>query len=302
MPSSKPVVSQSVPNNTTYTVLLIGVTAVSVSAILIRLADTDPLAIATYRMCVATLVIILGTSLAKQKPFWTFLRPHQIPYLLASGILLAIHFTAFNYSLYLTSVANSVFLVTTAPIFVALGSYWLLKERISSLIIVSLILSVAGGLILSSGVGGEKSHLGGDALAVLAAATAAGYMLIGRKLRPQLPLLPYITVVYAVASCCLLIATFPTQTELVGLPTQSYLYMISIGIICQVIGHSALNWSLAYISATVVSISIRIEPIVATLLAIPILDESPSWILIPGGALLTFAVYLAIRSEQTTNS
>ena len=295
-------VSQSLPDNTTYTVLMIGVAAVSVSAILIRLADTDPLAIATYRMCVATLVIILGTSLAKQKPFWNFLRPHQIPYLLASGILLAIHFTAFNYSLYLTSVANSVFLVTTAPIFVALGSYWLLKERISSLIIVSLILSVAGGLILSSGVGGEKSHLGGDALAVLAAATAAGYMLIGRKLRFHLPLLPYITIVYAVASCCLLIATFPTQTELVGLPIQSYLYMISIGIICQVIGHSALNWSLAYISATVVSISIRIEPIVATLLAISILDESPSWILIPGGALLTFAVYLAIRSEQTTNS
>ena len=279
--------------------LILGVAGVSVAAILIRLADTEPLTVAAYRMGIAALVVsAVGLAFARRE--FRRIKRGDIPWLLAGGMLLALHFAAFITSLNLTSVANSVLLVTTTPIFVAIGAHWGLRERVSRPMAAAVALSLAGGVVLAFGDLDGGSQLAGDLLAILGAVAAAGYLLIGRKVRGHVPLLPYITVLYATSAVLLLSGALAAGSPLTGLPASTYFWMVMVALVSQVIGHSALNWALAHMTATIVALSVRVEPVVATLLAIPVLNETPPWTVGPGGALVLVGVFLAVRAEQRT--
>ena len=110
--------------------------------------------------------------------------------------------------------------------------------------------------------------------------------------------LPYVTVVYAVAAAVLLIGAMAAGQPLLGLPVEAYFWIGMSALVPQAIGHSLLNWSLAHVSATNVTLAVRAEPVIATLLAIPVLGEVPAWTVVPGGALVMLGVYLAIRSDS----
>jgi drug/metabolite transporter (DMT)-like permease len=280
-----------------YSGLFIGVAGVSVAAILIRLADSDPLTVAAYRMGIATLAVS-AVALARSPRLLSTVTRGDVPWLLAGGAFLALHFAAFITALDLTSVANSVFLVTTAPMFVAIGSHWGLHDRVSPVMAGAIALSLSGGVVLAVGdLSGGESRVAGDLLAVLGALAAAGYMLVGRRLRGHIPLLPYITLVYATSAVLLLGGAIAAGSPMTGLPGSAYFWMAMVALISQGIGHSALNWSLAHMSATLVALSVRVEPVVATLLAVPVLGETPSWTVAPGGALVLLGAYMAVRAE-----
>ncbi len=66
----------------------------------------------------------------------------------------------------------------------------------------------------------------------------------------------------------------------------------------QLIGHSSINWSLAYLSAVVVAMAILLEPVGTTALAILILDEQPTIAEMAGGVLVLIGVYVAIRPRS----
>ena len=118
----------------------------------------------------------------------------------------------------------------------------------------------------------------------------------GRRVRRRMPLLPYISVVYIVAAVLLLSAALAVGSPLTGYPSSSYVWMTLVALIPQVMGHSSLNWALAHLNATVVSLSVRAEPVIATALAVPVLDEVPRWTAFPGGLLILVSVYLAVRA------
>ena len=277
--------------------LALGVASVSVAAILIRLADTEPLTVAAYRMGIAALVVSTVT-LATAPGQLRRLTTTDMPWLLLAGAFLAAHFAAFIASLDYTTVASSVLLVTVAPIFVALGSHWGLRERVGTTVALALLLSVAGGVVMAVGDWrGDEERLLGDGLALLGALAAAGYLLVGRRVRGRVPLLPYITVVYSTAAVLLVASALAGGSPLSGHPTDAYFWMLLLALIPQVVGHSALNWVLAHFSAIVVSLSIRVEPLVATGLAVVVLSEVPPWTVIPGGLLVLAGVYLAVGSR-----
>jgi drug/metabolite transporter (DMT)-like permease len=87
---------------------------------------------------------------------------------------------------------------------------------------------------------------------------------------------------------------------MLGLPVETYLWTFVTALVPQAIGHSLLNWSLAHLSATKVAMALRAEPLIATLVAIPVLGETPPWTVIRGGALILVGVFLALRGESTT--
>ena len=280
-----------------YPGLFAGVAGVSAAAIFIRLADSPSLTVASYRMGIATIVVVAAALLTRPEQL-RLVRASHLPWLLGSGAVLALHFWAFITSLEYTSVANSVFLVTTAPVAVAIGSHWGLRDRLSLTAVAAVVTSVAGGLILAMGDRGEgQAHVTGDLLAVLGAIAAAGYYLIGRRVRASLPLGPYVVIVYATASVLLVSGAVAAGSPFTGLPTEAYFWMAMVAVISQVIGHTMLNWALGYLTATTVSLSVRAEPVVATLLAIPILNETPPWTAGVGGLLILLGVYLAVRAD-----
>jgi drug/metabolite transporter (DMT)-like permease len=94
----------------------------------------------------------------------------------------------------------------------------------------------------------------------------------------------------------LLSAALAVGFPLTGCPSSSYVWMTLVALISQVMGHSSLNWALAQLNATVACLSVRAAPVIATALAVPVLDEVPRWTVFPGGLLILVSVYLAVRA------
>ena len=287
----------SVSNAALFGALALGVAAIGAAAIFIRLAEADAMTIAAYRMVVGT-AVVGAFALVTARCQFAAIRREDGPWLLLAGAFLAAHFAVWITSLQLTSLANSVFLVTTTPVFAALGSHFVVRDRIGALMAFAVVLSVAGGLVLAMGETGGAGHLGGDALAAAGAVAMGGNLLVGRRVRRSVPFLPYVTVVYAVAAVLLCAAVLASGAQVTGMPADAYLWMALAGLVPQAVGHSTLNWALAHAPATTVAMSTRAEPIIATLLAIPVLGEVPPWTILPGGALLFAGVVFAVRSEM----
>ncbi|MBM3939519.1 MAG: DMT family transporter [SAR202 cluster bacterium] len=283
----------------TYGWLAVGVLSVSGASIFIRLADAPSLAIAALRMLIASAVVAGGALLLARDGLRRLTRD-DVKWLAVSGLFLAAHFAAWITSLDYTSVASSVLLVTTTPIFTAVGSVVFLRERVSGAMAVAIALTMAGGFLLALDNSGGERHLLGDALALLGAVAVAGYWMVGRKVRGHIGILPYVAVVYPVAALTLLAVAMMFQTPIAGLPASAYGWIALAALLPQVVGHSLLNWSLAHVPPIVVTIAVRGETVVATLLAIPILGEVPGWTVVPGGALLLAGALLAIRDERAT--
>ncbi len=280
---------------TVYAGLVLGVSAVSSAAILIRLADAPALSIAAYRLLLASILVVpigLATDWAKLRA----LTSRQWGLVTVSAACLAAHFAFWITSLEHTSVASSVIIVTANPVLVAIGSKLLLREGASPAVILGIGMALFGGLAITLGDWemGER-RLYGDFLAFLGAIAVAGYYIAGRSLRERLSLFGYIAPVYGIAAGILLVMVFVTGTDMVGFSLQTYGYLTLIGVVPQLVGHSSLNWSLGYLPATLVSTAVMAEPVSATLLAWAVLDEAPTLATVAGGALVLAGVYVALR-------
>ncbi len=281
-----------------YAMLLLAVAVISFSAILIKLADAVPaLAIAAWRMALSSAILVPWVAWrgrARLRALWT----HR-SWVLLSGLVLALHFVTWISSLKFTSVASSVVLVTTNPLFVGLGSYLFLKERLSRALVIGILVSVAGGIVI--GVGDFRvsgAALWGDLLAFLGALTASAYFLIGRRLRPRVDLDAYVFAVYTTAALVLLVATPLAGVPLWGFPAEQFVWLLLLALGPQLVGHSTLNWSLRYLSAGAVAVAILGEPIGSALLAWWLLGEPLTLSTILGGGLILTGVYFALRAEM----
>ena len=285
-----------------YPALSLGVVAVSFAAIFIRLADAPPLAIAAYRMGISAAVMTAVAGGAwwrgglRNAPGLT---RRDLPLLGFSSICLALHFWLWIVSLDYTSVASSVVLVTTNPFIIAVASRILWGEPLWRHTVVGIAIGVAGGLAIALGDAGGEGELFGDLLACLGAIAIVGYMLVGRRLRAYMPAMTYNTVVYTGAALCLVIGAIVAGEPFAGFTTGTYVMLVLVALIPQVVGHSLLNWSLAHVTATAVAISVMAEPVIATVAAVPILREIPPLTSVVGGLLILAGIYIAIRSRNT---
>lgn len=208
--------------------------------------------------------------------------------LAASGAFLAVHFALFLGSLAFTTVASSTTLVTTNPVFVALGGLWFLGERPSRRSLVGMGIALAGALAL--GLGdllsaplGPRALLG-DAMALGAAITVSGYLLIGRKVRSRVHASTYSAVVYGTAAALLLVTCLALDVPLGGYTRTQWLGIAGIVVGPQLLGHTVFNTLLSSVPATTVSIVTLAEPVVATFLALVFLGQVPStavWLAAP---------------------
>jgi drug/metabolite transporter (DMT)-like permease len=280
----------------------VGVLAVSTAATLIRLAQVEmhSLSIAAWRLTLATLILAPIALTARRSELRTLTR-HEWGYILGAGLLLALHFATWITSLAYTSVAASLVLVTTHPIFVGLASHMLLRERLSRWMVAALVIAVVGSVIIGLGDLGEGTHrLWGDVLALLGAVAAAGYFLIGRRLRSRLSLLAYVFPVYCIAAVALVLVVLLSGLPVLPQQQGTWLWLALMALGPQIVGHSSLNWALRYLSATYVTIAVLGEPIGATLLAWWLLSERPSYWALAGGVLILVGIVIASRAERPT--
>ena len=274
--------------------LFLGVAAASCAAILIRLCDAPPLVIAAYRLSLASLLLAPAAMFLRVGAELRSLDARSRGLSVFSGIFLGLHFAAWITSLSYTSVTSSVVLVTTNPIFVGLASHLLLQERVSRRMALGIGVSVLGAGVIGLGdMGSGKAPVVGDALALAGALLMSGYLLAGRKLRPRLSLLAYIFPIYAIAGISLILLSAVTGARFFGYSRETYLLFLLLALVPQLIGHSALNWSLRHISSSMVAVALLGEPIGSTVLAYLFLNEMPTLTRYVGSGLVLFGIYLS---------
>jgi len=280
-----------------YVILFVGVLSVSFAAIFIRLADAPPLVIATYRLAIASAILIPIASMKSRKSLNKLSR-REILLILLSSVFVALHFGLWITSLSYTSIASSVVLVTAHPAFVVVISYFLWGERVNKLTIGGIVVAFLGVILVNYGgfTFGSPAILG-DLLALTAGFAMGAYLIIGRQLRARIDILSYLTILYTCSAVILLIATLSFGYNLFGYSTTTYAMMILLALIPQLIGHSTLNLAVRLIPVIFVSVAILGEPVGATLLGYFILGEVPTANEIAGGLLILGGIFLVMRQK-----
>ncbi len=259
-----------------YLAVLAGVFAVSFSALFVRLATAPPLIIATYRL-LFTFLILAPYTLLRHRTDLVTTSWRQRGLAASSGICLALHLVTWFISLRYTTVASSVVLVTTQPVFVVIGSWIFFREKVSRFAMVGGALALFGSVIIGAAdfqIG--RDALLGDLLALAAAVLVSGYLLIGRRLRGGVSLPSYTFYTYGSSALLLIIASFASGTPFAPYPPRDWILFLALAIVCTVIGHTIFNWVLRYVQASVVSVSVLGEPLGAILWASIFLREYPT--------------------------
>ncbi len=274
-----------------------GVFITSWASILVRwCGNTSPVIISFYRLAWAGMLL----------SFWEFSPMHKwrafrgLGYreqlgVLAAGVLLALHFVTWIASLQYTTVAQSLILESTHPIWGLMFSWLWLREKPTGLAILAVILGLVG-MALSVGVDVSVSWRSviGDILAVVSAVFVSFYLLIARRLRTALALSVYLPAVYGSAALLLLVIIFIQGRPLVHYPPAVHFWMFLLALGPTILGHSLLNWAARHIRVYYVNFVMLGEPILATLLAYWIFRELPPASFLPGAVLVVSGILVAL--------
>ncbi len=286
-----------------------GVLAVSTAAILIRLAQAEgapSLALAAGRLWVAALALT-PLVLRRHRAELRAVHGRTLGWALLAGVALGLHFATWITSLEYTAVVNSVTLVTSTPLWVALAAPFVLGEKPSRAAALGLALALSGGVLVGlSGAVGEpptrRAPALGNSLAIFGAWMAAIYFLIGRKVRARVGLTVYVWLVYGMAALVLSGALIAARVPVTGYPARAYLWVLLMGLVPQLLGHSAFNYALGFLPAAYVSLIILGEPIGSGLLAILILDEWPVALQLVGATLILAGIAVASQSDTAASA
>jgi drug/metabolite transporter (DMT)-like permease len=299
-----------------FTILSLGVLAASTSSIFIRYAQSEAnsLVIAAYRLGIATL-ILLPVALSRDRESLTNLKRRQWFLFSLAGFFLGVHFGTWISSLAYTSVASSVVIVQTTPLFVMILSPLLLGERPKRFAYLGLLIAFLGGIAITMSdscslpfevacledlVGLGSRALTGNSLALAGAISGALYMILGRANRGMVELIPYITIVYGTAALTLLVMVGLLRLPLIGYSPTTYLWFLLLAIFPQLLAHSSYNWALRLLPASSVSLALLGEPVAAALLAYFLLGEGLPMLRLLGALLILGGVSLAITQPAKT--
>jgi drug/metabolite transporter (DMT)-like permease len=279
----------------------LAVAAVSTAAPLVRIAGAPTLAIAFWRNALALPVLALLVWLharGAHRGGAPALDRRERRLSIVAGLFLGAHFATWIPSLSFTSVASSVALVSTQPVWAALiargrgehvpaGAWWGIGSAVAGAVVLS-------GVDLSV----DSRALFGDLLALIGGVLAAAYVTVGAEVRRTLPTSVYALVCYGVAAGALLVVCVVGRQPLAGSDYDATTWLALLAMVAgpQLLGHTVVNRVLGTTSPTLVSVAILFEIVGSALLAWVAFDEVPPVSAIPAAILIGMGVVLVVRS------
>src|SRR5574341_187302 len=263
----------------------------STGSILVRCAqDLSPVEVTSLRMLLGgTLVAAAARATGKRLGLSTA----EIGRLVPIGLVAALHCLSFIASLYFTSVAHSLTLVYTAPLFIAALSRAVLHEPLPRRALLGMTLGLLGVAVLA----GFQARLTagmvlGDLLALGSAVTFALYSLFGRRERARLPLLTYASWVYLTAG----VATAPFALEVLARPVsrRALAAVLAMALFPHALGHTLYNGAVRRLHPSLVNLITTQEVTAGIVLAWLLLQETPTWNALAGAALTLAGVALVL--------
>ncbi len=281
---------------------------ISFAGPLTRLSSADPLAIAIGRIAFSLVVIVALLMITGEWRQFAQLRRFEWFLAVGAGAVLALHFWSWNASLHLTTIAASTTLVTSLqPGFVAILSITIAHEAPTRRQVLGLAIATLGAISITvpdfmsgSATAATPNPLLGNILSVGAAAAAALYMVVGRKLRLRLGAGSYVALVYGAALATLLCIAAVSGIHVAPQPPRDLLIFVALAIGPMLLGHTGMNWALEHLPAYIVNLTMLGEPVGATLLAaiLPGIHEIPRWTTFAGGAIILTGFIITVWNRK----
>ena len=281
-----------------YLVLALGVFAIGWSALFVRWSAVPGWTSAFWRMAIAQLVFVpwaIGAR-AREGTAAPPLARAAVRAAIIAGAFFAADLALFNTAVMVSSAANATLLGVNAPIFVALGAWLLYRERPTRRFWIGFALSLLGMLAIVGHDLSKHPRLGlGDAFAVLGAVCYAGYLLYVGRSRTTMDALTFSAISGVTAAVSLLAICLIIGTPLHGFPTTSWLALLGLALVTQVVGHLSVAFSLGKLPVSVTSVALLGQAPITAVLAVPLLGEPLSAMQVLGGALVLFGIYVVNR-------
>ena len=282
------------PKINPFFILIIGAIAIAFSPIFVRFSDVDPIMTAFYRIFISLPFFLFFSSfnIIEKVKFPEFNNSYVI--FLVSGIFFALDLICWHWSIKLTTVSKATFLSNLAPIVVIIFSLIFLKERFSKFFYLAALLSMVGMLmLLGESFKFNKSQFIGDLLGVLTAVWYGSYIVTISELRKKYNSTSIMFLSGIVTAIILLIVSILFEQSLIPQSLFTITIIFLLGFICQFMGQSFITYSLAYLSASLSSLCLLIQPIAATVLAYFFFQEKLTTIQFFGSALILIGIYIA---------
>jgi drug/metabolite transporter (DMT)-like permease len=282
------------PKINPFFILIIGAIAIAFSPIFVRFSDVDPIMTAFYRIFISLPFFLFFSSfnIIEKVKFPEFNNSYVI--FLVSGIFFALDLICWHWSIKLTTVSKATFLSNLAPIVVIIFSLIFLKERFSKFFYLAALLSMVGMLmLLGESFKFNKSQFIGDLLGVLTAVWYGSYLVTISQLRKKYNSTSIMFLSGIVTAIILLIVSILFEQSLIPQSLFTITIIFLLGFICQFMGQSFITYSLAYLSASLSSLCLLIQPIAATVLAYFFFQEKLTTIQFFGSALILIGIYIA---------
>ncbi|MBI4760012.1 MAG: DMT family transporter [Chloroflexota bacterium] len=282
-----------------YLALGIGVLALSFSAMFVRWANAPGPVTAFYRMFFS--IFMLAPFLLARKNENRALRTSALIFPLLAGVFTALDLALWTTALSYTTAANATLLGNTAPLWVALGTWLILKQKLSGTFWRGLAVTLTGAALI---VGTDfllHPRFGiGDLMAAFTGFFYGGYFLFTEKSRLHFNPIAHIWVVGVGASLTLFAANLLMGNPISGYDTRTWLVFLSTALVSQLIGYMALAYALGHLPASIVAPTMVLQPVVTALLAIPLLGEIPNIWQGIGGTVALIGIYLVNQSHYQT--
>jgi drug/metabolite transporter (DMT)-like permease len=277
--------------------LAVAVAGVSMSAPLIAATAAPALAIAFWRNAMAV-GALTPVALLRHRRELAAVDRRTLLLAAAAGAMLAAHFGFWLPSLHMTSVASSIALVSTTPIWTTL-LLRLRGHRVPARVWAGICVAFAGVLLLT-GVDLSLSAraLAGDALALVGGVAAAGYVLAGARVRRTLSTVGYTLICYATTAVLLLAACAAARQALAGYGAVTWFKLALLTAVAQFLGHSLFNRVVRGAGPSVTSTAMLLETPGATLIAAIWLGQLPGAAAYPALAAILLGLTLVITAAR----
>lgn len=278
-----------------YPLIALAIVCMATSSIIIRYSTAPAMIIALYRVIFTSFLaaLLIGRKLPVNRPK---VSRSDLIYMGIAGIFLALHFGFWITSLSYTSIPSSVLFTNLQVVFVLLFSAIFLKEGVNLLVVGGIVTAIGGSVLIAYG-DLTSGKLFGDLLALLSGFFIAVYFIIGRYIRKRVAIWPYTFVVSAAAAIVLISACISAEIPLSGYPFIEWILFFLLALGPGIVGHGILNWSLKYVKAPIVAVSILGESVGASILAYLLFSEILLWYQIIGGVFVLLGIYFAIVNE-----
>jgi drug/metabolite transporter (DMT)-like permease len=279
-----------------YLALAVGITALSLSAMFVRWADAPGAITGFYRLSLSTLM--LAPFFARQQARRRVISRGSLLFPVLGGLFTACDFAFWNTSVQFTTAANATLLGNTAPLWVALFAFFVLREKLRGGFWAGLSLALTGAALV---VGSDfllHPTLGvGDLMAATAAIFYASYQLVTERGRRHIDPFRYTWLVGASATGCMFVINLLLGNPFTGYAQQTWLVFLATAVVSQTVGYLSISYALGHLPASVVAPTLIGQPILTAILAIPLLGEVPRTVQWVGGAVALAGIYIVNRSH-----